>query len=99
MNSAQSSSSKESISTLVDKNQMKVIPKTELYIHSECPIGCYAQSDSKSVTSGKIQVNSDVAIESASSETKAIRHRMPLCWLTLSIPLFLYLKFTFWDKH
>lgn len=40
-----------------------------------------------------------ICIQLAQSENRAIRNRILLCWLTLTIPLLLYLKLRFWDGH
>lgn len=45
-----------------------------------------------------IQVDNTVALNCAEQETTAIKNRMVLCGLTLTIPLFLYLRFTIWSQ-
>lgn len=79
-------------------------PKLQVIIHPECPIGCYTTSESalpldsrQPREDGVVTINKDVAGEAAKLETKAVKNRILLCWLTLTIPLFLYLKFKFWD--
>lgn len=81
-------------------------PKVQVIIHPDYPIGCYTTSENafppnpdnrQPREGGVVRVNRDVAGEAAKLETKAVKNRILLCWLTLTIPLFLYLKFKFWD--
>ncbi|VVT54587.1 uncharacterized protein SAPINGB_P004150 [Magnusiomyces paraingens] len=49
-----------------------------------------------SLTDFDIVVNDDIAADMAARETLAVKNRIILCSLTLTIPIFLYLRFTFW---
>jgi hypothetical protein len=84
----------------------KAGPKVQVVIHPDCPIGCYTTSENAFPRNpdsqqprecGVVTISRDVAGEAAKLETKAVKNRILLCWLTLTIPLFLYLKFKFWD--
>lgn len=45
-----------------------------------------------------IEVDHTIALDCARLETTALKNRMVLCGLTLTIPLFLYLRFTIWSQ-
>jgi hypothetical protein len=57
------------------------------------PIGCYLES-----CPGQIVTDKEISVIAADRESRAVRNRILLCWLTLTIPLILYLKFTYWDQ-
>lgn len=104
-----SSSSGTYVSSKTGNPEINSSSKIQLNIHPHCPIGCYPRTDGVSEEveqnqtqtgkemNGLVTVNKDIAGETAKSEVKAVKNRILLCWLTLTIPLFLYLKFKFWD--
>lgn len=57
------------------------------------PFGSYVDENS-----GQIMVRSDIARSWAKMEMQAIKNRIVLCGLTLTIPLFMYLKLVFWSE-
>lgn len=44
-----------------------------------------------------IAINESIALDVSARETLAVKNRIILCSLTLTIPIFLYLRFTFWN--
>lgn len=58
------------------------------------PIGCYLE-----YCAGQIVTNREICVNTADRESRAVRNRILLCWLTLTIPLILYLKFVYWDQN
>lgn len=45
-----------------------------------------------------IHMDNSIALNFAEKETVAVKNRIILCGLTLTIPLFLYLRFTIWNQ-
>lgn len=45
-----------------------------------------------------IYMDNSIALKLAEKETLAVKNRIILCGLTLTIPLFLYLRFTIWNQ-
>lgn len=46
----------------------------------------------------KLLVDNAISLQYAEKEIKAIKNRIIICGLTLTIPLFLYLRFTIWNQ-
>lgn len=74
--------------TQAERENLELLDNT----HTDTDIG-FAPSSANCII-----VDTTIALKYAQQETTALKNRMILCGLTLTIPLFLYLRFTIWRE-